>query len=167
MFSISRDAAPSLFAMEPVVLAVDRTRRHALASRRSVLEDPALAGHLIPAGGRLSAGPRTATGLGPLDALLDGGFPRGQLVELVGPRTSGRTRVLLGTLAGVFILAMLDNTFNQLEVDAFLKDVARGVIIIAAVAAYSVRWTRRRREEAQAEIGQTPGPEPAVGGAAP
>jgi recombination protein RecA len=83
------------------VLAVDRTGRHASASRRSVLEDPALAGHLIPAGSRPSAGPRTATGLGPLDALLDGGFPRGQLVELVGPRTSGRTRVLLGTLASV------------------------------------------------------------------
>ena len=74
---------------------------------------------------------------------------------------------VLGTLAGVFILAMLDNTFNQLEVNAFAKDVARGVIIIAAVAAYSVRWTRRRREEAQAATGQTPGPEPAVGGAAP
>ena len=71
---------------------------------------------------------------------------------------------VLGTLAGVFILAMLDNTFNQLEVNAFAKDVARGVIIIAAVAAYSVRWTRRRREEAQAATGQTPGPEPAVGG---
>jgi recombination protein RecA len=87
--------------MEPVVLAVDRTRRHALASRRFVLDDPVLVGHLVPAGGRPSAGPRTATGLGPLDALLDGGFPRGQLVELVGPRTSGRTRVLLGTLASV------------------------------------------------------------------
>jgi hypothetical protein len=46
-------------------------------------------------------GPRIATGLAFLDALLDGGFPRGQVAELVGPRTSGRTRVLLGTLAGV------------------------------------------------------------------
>ena len=36
----------------------------------------------------------------PLDALLEGGFPRGQLAELVGPRTSGRTRVLLGAIAG-------------------------------------------------------------------
>ena len=50
---------------------------------------------------------------------------------------------MLGTLAGVFILAMLDNTFNQLEVNAFAKDVARGVIIIAAVAAY-LRCRRRR-----------------------
>jgi hypothetical protein len=41
---------------------------------------------------------------------------------------------VLGTIGGVFILAVLDNTFNQLEVNAFLKDVVRGLIIIAAVA---------------------------------
>ena len=86
--------------MEPVALAVDRTRRNASASRRFLLEDdPALAGHLVPPEVRPPAGPKVATGLAPLDALLDGGFPRGQLVELVGPRTSGRTRVFLGALA--------------------------------------------------------------------
>jgi hypothetical protein len=42
-----------------------------------------------------------ATGLAPLDALLEGGFPAGRISELVGARTSGRTRVLLGTLARV------------------------------------------------------------------
>ena len=46
---------------------------------------------------------------------------------------------------------MLDHTFNQLEVNPFAKDVARGLIIIAAVAAYSFRWQRRRRSEATAE----------------
>src|SRR5688572_4904396 len=34
-----------------------------------------------------------------LDRLLDGGLPRGQLVELVGPRTSGRFSTVLATLA--------------------------------------------------------------------
>ncbi len=34
---------------------------------------------------------------------------------------------------------MLDNIFNQLEVNAFFKDVVRGVIIIAAVAVYARR----------------------------
>lgn len=34
-----------------------------------------------------------------LDARLGGGFPRGQLSELVGPRSSGRTSLLLQTLA--------------------------------------------------------------------
>jgi ribose/xylose/arabinose/galactoside ABC-type transport system permease subunit len=67
---------------------------------------------------------------------------------------------VLGTIAGVFILAMLDHTFNQLEVNAFAKDVARGAIIIAAVAAYSIRWRRRRRSEA---AGAGPGESPAGG----
>jgi hypothetical protein len=40
-----------------------------------------------------------ATGLTELDALLDGGFPRGALSEIHGPASSGRTGVLLGLLA--------------------------------------------------------------------
>jgi hypothetical protein len=64
-------------------------------------DDPILAPyHHVRPGGRPAARPRTPTGLAPLDALLDGGFPQGELAELVGPRTSGRTRVLLGALAG-------------------------------------------------------------------
>jgi len=39
------------------------------------------------------------TALGPVDGQLGGGFPRGQLSELVGPRSSGRTSLLLQTLA--------------------------------------------------------------------
>jgi len=51
--------------------------------------------------------------------------------------TGGRGGVL-GTIGGVFLLAVLDNLFNLLEVNAFLKDVLRGVII-AAVALYALR----------------------------
>jgi hypothetical protein len=40
-----------------------------------------------------------ATGVTALDAQLGGGFPRGQLSELVGPRSSGRTSLLLHMLA--------------------------------------------------------------------
>jgi hypothetical protein len=40
-----------------------------------------------------------ATEVPPLDALLRGGFPRGQLSEIVGPRSSGRTSLLLQMLA--------------------------------------------------------------------
>jgi recombination protein RecA len=39
------------------------------------------------------------TGHSALDARLGGGFPRGQLSELVGPRSSGRTSVLLQAMA--------------------------------------------------------------------
>lgn len=42
-----------------------------------------------------------ATGHAPLDRLLDGGLPRGQLVELVGGRSSGRFSLVLAVLAAV------------------------------------------------------------------
>ncbi|HSI79374.1 MAG TPA: ABC transporter permease [Solirubrobacterales bacterium] len=77
-------------------------------------------------------------------------------VVLGGTYLLGGRGGVLGTLAGVLILAMLDNTFDQLEVDPFAKDVARGLIIIAAVAAYSVRWRRRRRSEQAAAEGVEP-----------
>src|SRR5262245_42739223 len=40
-----------------------------------------------------------ASGVTALDARLGGGFPRGQLSELVGPRSSGRTSLLLQVIA--------------------------------------------------------------------
>lgn len=42
---------------------------------------------------------RLPTGIGALDSLLGGGLPRGQLSEVHGPASSGRTGVLLGLLA--------------------------------------------------------------------
>src|SRR5260221_4360777 len=39
------------------------------------------------------------SGISALDARLGGGFPRGQLSELVGPRSSGRTSLLLQLMA--------------------------------------------------------------------
>jgi hypothetical protein len=42
-----------------------------------------------------------ATGIPALDRLLDGGLPRGQLVEVVGARSSGRLSAALMTLAAV------------------------------------------------------------------
>lgn len=40
-----------------------------------------------------------ATGISGLDSRLLGGFPRGQLSELIGPRSSGRTSLMLRLLA--------------------------------------------------------------------
>jgi recombination protein RecA len=42
---------------------------------------------------------RLATGLAPLDQRLGGGLPRGQMSELVGPRSSGRTTLMCAALA--------------------------------------------------------------------
>jgi hypothetical protein len=59
---------------------------------------PALAPFVVRPGG---AGWRrvAATGVTPLDAMLGGGFPHGAIAELVGHRGSGRTSVLLASLA--------------------------------------------------------------------
>ncbi len=65
-------------------------------------------------------------------------------VVLGGTALTGGKGGVLGTVAGVLILALLDNLFNQLQVNTFLKDVLRGVIIIAAVAVYALRGRRNR-----------------------
>ena len=62
-----------------------------------------------------------ATNLAPLDARLGGGFPRGQLSELVGPRSSGRTSLLLQTLAAATsrgeLVALVD-TLDAFDVES-------------------------------------------------
>jgi ribose transport system permease protein len=74
----------------------------------------------------------------------DGGYDLESIAAVVlgGTALMGGRGGVLGTIGGVFILAVLDNTFNQLEVNAFLKDVVRGLIIIAAVAIYARRTGR-------------------------
>ena len=76
----------------------------------------------------------------------DGGYDLESIAAVVlgGTALSGGRGGVIGTIGGVFILAVLDNTFNQLELNAFLKDVVRGFIIIAAVAVYARRGTGGR-----------------------
>lgn len=85
---------------------------------------------------RLSAG---APWVGP-----DGSYDLESIAAVVlgGTALAGGRGGVLGTFAGVLILALLDNAFNQLQLNTFLKDVVRGAIIIAAVAAYAVRQRR-------------------------
>jgi ribose transport system permease protein len=63
----------------------------------------------------------------------------------------GRGRVS-GTVGAVLVLAVLDNVFNQLQLDPFLKQAVRGVVIIAAVAVYA---SRRRRSVAATGVEAT------------
>ena len=94
-------------ALRPVAV-VPPLERDALAAH------PALAPFLVQPGRHLAPRPPAPTGLASLDALLGGGFPRGRISELVGPRTSGRTRALLQTLAsataGGALVALVDVT---------------------------------------------------------
>jgi len=75
----------------------------------------------------------------------DGAYDLESIAAVVvgGTALAGGRGGVFGTLAGVFILALLDNVFNQLQVNSFVKDIVRGVIIIVAVAIYALR-TRRQ-----------------------
>jgi len=75
----------------------------------------------------------------------DGGYDLESIAAVVlgGTALTGGRGGVIGTIGGVFILAVLDNTFNQLELNAFLKDVVRGIIIIAAVAVYARRQEKK------------------------
>jgi ribose transport system permease protein len=86
---------------------------------------------------RLGAGaPRVGTeGLYDLESIA--------AVVLGGTALAGGRGGVAGTVGGVLLLASIDAIFNQLEVDAFFKQVIRGVIIIAAVAVYARRAMRK------------------------
>jgi len=62
-----------------------------------------------------------ATGITALDARLHGGFPRGHLSEVIGPRSSGRTSLLLRTIAAAAArgeLVALVDALDMLDVDS-------------------------------------------------
>ncbi len=86
---------------------------------------------------RLGAGaPRVGTeGLYDLESIA--------AVVLGGTALAGGRGGVAGTVGGVLLLASVDAILNQLEVDAFVKQVIRGVIIIAAVAVYARRALRK------------------------
>src|SRR5258706_7538213 len=72
------------------------------------------------------ADPRDDSALAPsgitaLDARLGGGFPRGQLSELAGPRSSGRTSLLLQMMAAATArgeLVALVDALDMLDVES-------------------------------------------------
>jgi ribose transport system permease protein len=66
-------------------------------------------------------------------------------VVLGGTALAGGRGGVGGTISGVFLLAILDNIFNQLGVNTFLKNVLRGVVLIAAIAIYAVQRKRAGR----------------------
>jgi ribose/xylose/arabinose/galactoside ABC-type transport system permease subunit len=77
----------------------------------------------------------------------DGGYDLESIAAVVvgGTALAGGRGGVWGTLAGVLILAIIDNAFNALQINSFIKDVVRGVIIIAAVAIYAQRERRAGR----------------------
>lgn len=96
----------------------------------------ALAGLLLLA--RLSVGSPTIGQQGGYDLLSIAA------VVLGGTVLAGGKGNVLGTLAGVGIFAVMDNVMSVMEVNPFLKDVVRGLVIVVAVAVYARRDLDRR-----------------------
>ena len=65
-----------------------------------------------------------ATGVAAIDACLSGGFPRGQLSEIAGPRSSGRASLLLQMLATAIargeLVALID-ALDMLDVESAVR----------------------------------------------
>jgi ribose transport system permease protein len=66
-------------------------------------------------------------------------------VVLGGTLLAGGRGSIWGTIGGVAIFAVLDSVMSVMQVNPFLKDVVRGIVIVAAVAVYTSRATERRR----------------------
>ena len=64
------------------------------------------------------------------------------VVVIGGTILAGGRGGIWGTMAGVMIFSLIDSIFNLAGVDAFAKQVLRGIIIVAAVAFYTVRSKR-------------------------
>jgi ribose transport system permease protein len=60
-------------------------------------------------------------------------------VLLGGTVLGGGRGGLLGTVGGVLVIVVLSNVFNQLGVHTWYQQIAKGLIIILAVAAYRQR----------------------------
>jgi ribose transport system permease protein len=60
-------------------------------------------------------------------------------VVLGGTLLAGGKGNIAGTLAGVAIFAVIDNVMGVMQVNPFLRDVVRGLVIVVAVAVYARR----------------------------
>jgi ribose transport system permease protein len=96
----------------------------------------AMAGLLLLA--RLSVGSPTIGSQGDYDLMSIAA------VVLGGTLLAGGKGNIVGTLAGVAIFAVLDNVMGVMQVNPFLKDVIRGLVIVVAVAVYAGREIDRR-----------------------
>jgi ribose/xylose/arabinose/galactoside ABC-type transport system permease subunit len=122
----------------------DVSRLSGLRTHRTIIGAHVLCSMLAALTGLFLAS-RLATGTPVVGS--SGGYDLESIAAVVlgGTALAGGRGGVLGTIGGVFLLAVVDNAFDQLEVNSFLKDVVRGLILVAAVAAYA-RHTVRRGE---------------------
>jgi ribose transport system permease protein len=140
-----------------------RTARPLIIAHMLCSITAALAGLLLAS--RLGVGSPTVGTQGGYDLLSIAAVVLGGTL-LMGGRGS-----IWGTIGGVAIFAVVDNVMSVMQVNPFLKDVVRGIVIVAAVAVYTARVVERRRPRftgagaADAAGGGVAGGGPGAGGA--
>jgi len=60
-------------------------------------------------------------------------------VLLGGTRLGGGKGGVVGTLAGVLLVSLLNNLFNLADINPYIQWIVKGIIILGAVAVYAVR----------------------------
>lgn len=88
-------------------------------------------------------------------------------VVLGGTLLLGGRGSVWGTIGGVAIFAVLDNVMSVMQVNPFLKDIVRGVVIVAAVAVYTRRTLHAHRPRFGAGGPTVDGPLPGPADGAP
>lgn len=80
-------------------------------------------------------------GVGSPTVGVQGGYDLLSIAAVVigGATLAGGRGSLWGTLGGILIFAVVDSTLGILQVNPFLKDIVRGVVIVVAVALYARR----------------------------
>jgi hypothetical protein len=96
----SSPVGPTVDALvaEPPALPAPEKPPATRAALEELLKARRLQAEVPPLRGEARVAP-LPTGLGEIDSLLRGGFPRGQLSEIHGPASSGRTGLLLSLVA--------------------------------------------------------------------
>jgi recombination protein RecA len=104
----------------------------------------------LPSLERTGASAVVPTGLGALDACLRGGLPRGQLSEIAGPPSSGRTTLLLHLIA---------SAAERGEIAALVDTLDRFDLISACAAGVDLDrllWVRGHAITASGDSGLSP-----------
>jgi hypothetical protein len=139
----ARPATALAFPAQPAPAAAPAERKRVLEdllrARRLQADGPPLRGEDVRR--------PVATGIAALDAILAGGFPRGELSEIHGPASSGRTGVLLSLLARATATGALAALVDPLD---RLDPVSAGA---AGVELERLLWLRGPRIR-----GEEPGP---------
>jgi len=121
----------------------DHARRAGIPTGRVLLATYVLSSLLAAIAGlvlaaRLGTG-YTLAGLGfEIDAVV--------VVVLGGTALTGGRGGVIGTLAGLLVLSMVNNLLNLLAVSAYVQQVIKGVIVVAAVAVSGIAEHNRRNQ---------------------